>query len=206
MAIDRQTTTPFHLKLFYRSSGFHSLSEFPIPTPAQPNPPLPSHLQIYTWQSCDLKELSHCLTSALPNLLPSPSIGTRLSFRLVYPDARPRDDRGRYISKEIGSVVIGDDGIGGEDLNKTLEDCRFIVGDFVDCAIFPPLGDGSVAPQARPYGRENGYNRPRGGGYGPRGRGDFGSNVPSGEWRRGERLPDPGFGGRGYGRGRGSAF
>ena len=197
--IDRQTTTPFHLKLFYRSSGFHSLSDFPIPTSSQPNPPLPSHLQIYTWQSCDLKELAHCLTSALPNLLPSPAIGTRLSFRLVYPDTRPpvgRDDsRGRYMSKEIGSVVIGEE-IGGDDMNKTLEESRFIVGDFVDCAIFPPLGDGSVAPARR----ENGY-RPRGG-YGGR---DFNSNVPSGEWRRGERLPEQGYG-RGFGRGRGRGF
>ncbi|KAL9111683.1 MAG: hypothetical protein Q9227_003957 [Pyrenula ochraceoflavens] len=265
--IDRQTTTPFHLKLFYRSNAFHTLSDFPIPTPSEPTPPLPSHLQIYTWPSCSLRELSHLLTSALPSLLPSPSVGTRLSFRLVYPDSRPpppgiSDSKGRYISKEMGSVVVapeeevvdddndhpmnGDEppaassigglNIRGEDADKTLQDMRFIVGDYVDCAIFPPLGDGSVAPGVRapsysggrgPQPRENGYGGGRGrgsymgsggggggavggrGGYGGSYGRDSGVSMPTGEWRRGERLPDTGGygGGRGYdgrrGRGRG---
>jgi histone deacetylase complex subunit SAP18 len=240
--IDRQTTCPFLLKFCYRSNGYHPLSDFPLP----PVTTLPSHLQIYTWQSCTLRELAQLLTTALPNILPDPAVGTRLSFRLVYPDTRPPpggggrlDDavRGRYMSKEMGSVVVspqeeghangngdaaGGYNLDGEDAEKTLADARFVIGDFVDCAVFPPLSDGSVVPRTgmgmRGGGppRENGYRGGRGGfdrgGGGMRafggGRGDnFGATIPSGEWRRGERLPDGGYrgggGGGGFGGGRG---
>lgn len=260
--IDRQSTTPFHLKLFYRLSSFHHPNDFPIPTANNPSPPLPQHLQIYTWLSCSLLELSQLLTSALPNILPNPAIGTRLSFRLVYPDTRPlpagrmREDdsiKGRWTFRDLGSVIVaadaqkdGDVTINGgdtdgheergpkirlrntEEAERTLMDARFVIGDYVDCAIFPPLADGSVAPGGSrgSYGagfgsrggplptssRENGYGRPRGGGYGA-GKGDGygaggnvdygGGRVPPGEWRRGERLPDSGGYGRGYGGGRG---
>lgn len=149
------------------------------------------------------------------------------------------------MSKEMGSVVIApeEDGyvngaagaggrvnIRGDDADKTLADVRFVIGDFVDCAVFPPLADGSVAPGASasyasrntsygggprgsggPLPAENGYGRPRGGymGSGGRGgfsgRGDFGrdGNIPQGEWRRGERLPESGYRGYGGSRGRG---
>ena len=128
----------------------------------------------------------------------------------------------------MGSVVItpqdegyangnGDAGrvnLQGDDADKTLAEARFVIGDFIDCAVFPPLSDGSVAPRSGggfrgtgPPIRENGYGRVRGGSYGGGrgfggGRGDFAANIPSGEWRRGERLPDSGFRG-GYGGGRG---
>lgn len=260
--IDRQSTTPFHLKLFYRLNAFHHLSDFPISAPppsvpasgansiaAQPPPPppLPPHLQIYTWPSCTLRELAHLLTSALPSLLPDPAVGTRLSFRLIYPDTRGAatsgvlgsETRGRYLSKEMGSVVIApkesaehdesENGNGngapgprgfrlqGDDADKTLQDVRFVIGDYVDCAILPPLADGSVAPPLsgrgaapssslgggmRAFGggpRENGYGRSRGG---PRG--GNGGGVPAGDWRRGERVPDSG-GRSGYGGGRRSS-
>lgn len=186
--------------------------------------------------SCTLKELAHLLTQALPQILPEPSVGTRLSFRLVYPDVHaPRggggrletEGRGRYLTKEMGSVVVsapeysnGDGNaairLEGEDADKTLEDVKFVIGDFIDCAVFPPLSDGTVVGRGAtgPRGvRENGYGRVRGGGYGgqsgrgsyngsaPRS-GDFGGSgsIPSGEWRRGERLPEGG-GYRGSGRG-----
>lgn len=244
--IDRQTTTPFHLKLFYRVNTFHPLSDFNIPsqpprggpasgpnairTRSPPPPALPAHLQIYTWQSCTLRELSHLLTSALPSLLPDPPVGTRLCFRLIYPDTRSAasmgpDARGRYLSKDMGSVIVGprdspyrdekedetpSAGRGsirlqGNDADKTLQDMRFVIGDFVDCAVLPPLENGDVAPPLvtgrGPVGsvagggmrafRENGFGRPG------RGRGDRGGGIPMGDWRRGERLPD---GGRGFGR------
>jgi len=238
-SIDRQSTTPFLLNFCYKSSSFHSLTEFPIPTASHPHPPLPAHLQIYTWMNCTLRELAQLLTQALPHILPDPSIGTRLSFRLVYPDLYANrggggrlesEGRGRYLSKEIGSVVVsapeysngdaeGRPKLEGDDADKTLEDARFVIGDFIDCAVFPPLSDGTVvgrgsaSASARGGVRENGYGRVRGGGYGLSGRGsfnghgprgnDFGApgSIPSGEWRRGERLPDPG-GFRGGGRGR----
>lgn len=230
VAIDRQKTVPFLLNFCYRSSAFHSLTDFPIPTPSNPKPPLPAHVEIYTWMNCTLRELSQLLTTALPSIVPDPAIGTRLAFRLVYPDmssgrgAGGRLDgegRGRYISREVGSVIIsapgshengdsdGRDGfeLGGEDAEKTLEDARFVIGDFVDVAVFPPLSDGSVVSRGSALGgfrggRENGYSSRggRGGFGGGRGRG-FDPPMPAGEWRRGERLPESGYrGGRGRAR------
>ncbi|KAI5310266.1 hypothetical protein KEM55_009235 [Ascosphaera atra] len=182
--IDRQTTVPFHLKLFYSQNTFHPLSDFPTPNPGSDYvPPLPPHIQIYTWQSCTLRELATLLTSAIPSLLPEPAVGTRVSFRLIYPDTKGAimagpDSKGRYLSKDLGSVIIGasSDGeeedaeqghegsrereeeeeekprarkngrIVGEDADRTLQDMRFVIGDYVDCAIQAPLADGSVAP------------------------------------------------------------
>ncbi|KPI41074.1 uncharacterized protein AB675_8024 [Cyphellophora attinorum] len=250
--IDRPTTCPFLLNFTYRTSAFNPLPSFPIPTPQDPKPRLPPHVEIYTWMDCTLRELALLLTSALPSLVPEgqTAVGTRLVFRLVYPDMRSVgggegrggrlwDDgggRGRYTTREMGSVVIsapakgkedqnghtenGTDGLdlGGEDADKTLEEARFVIGDFVDVAVFPPLSDGSVVSRGSAMeptyggrgGRENGYSARGGpgrggglpgGGYG-RGRGDFGAPVPAGEWRRGERLPVNGSGGVRGGRGR----
>ncbi|KAK2630146.1 hypothetical protein QTJ16_000966 [Diplocarpon rosae] len=244
---DRQTNTPFLLRLFYRNGAFHSPSEFSL------NSELPPHVQIYTWPSCTLRELSHLLTSALPSLLPDPAIGTRLSYRLFYPDTRnsgpgSAPGPGRYMSKDLGSVVIGEGGPGilpdeeeaaivkggqmagalGGEPDKTLQDARFVIGDYVCCAIVSPLDNGSVGPPpsgpargnfgggrsdfgGRGAGmgfRENGF----GGGYrgrgGPRGSGgNFNQGfVPSGEWRRGEQVPEGPSGGRGRSGGYGGGF
>ncbi|KAL3467949.1 Sin3 associated polypeptide p18-domain-containing protein [Aspergillus heterothallicus] len=262
--IDRQSTTPFHLKLFYRSQSFHNLTDFEIQhsssssrggpvsgpnairarSPPPPAAPLPPHLQIYTWQSCTLRELSLLLTSALPSALPDPPIGTRLCFRLIYPDTKGAammgpDARGRYLSKDLGTVIIGprespyhegkdEEGskngapaprtgpfrMQGNDAEKTLQEARFVIGDYVDCAILPPLEDGSVAPPLtggrgpisaggggmRAF-RDNGFGG-GGGGRGGRGGRGGGDRIPPGDWRRGERLPEGGRGG-GYGGGPG---
>ncbi|KAF2247237.1 hypothetical protein BU26DRAFT_399191, partial [Trematosphaeria pertusa] len=50
------------------------------------------------------------LLTALPNLLPKPYAGTRIAFRLVYGDMSAPNRPGmpgRYISRELGSVVVG---------------------------------------------------------------------------------------------------
>ncbi|KAK8194427.1 hypothetical protein M8818_007618 [Zalaria obscura] len=257
--IDRTTTTPFLLRLYYRQSAFHSPAEFhTVPPPPQLQN---ASMQIYTWPTCTLAELTSLVTSALPQLLPSPAVGTRIGYRLVFPDTRSvgqansGEGQGRWLSKELGSVVVGQNaGGGGEegrdgddegneedpaglgpltgDADKTLADARFVIGDYISCAIFPPLPDGRVAPLPVPdrgtgrpgggRGRENGFGGPREfrggrggrGGYGGYGGGGFaqdrergfgGAAVPSGDWRRGERVPEGmggGFGGRGRGRGR----
>ena len=260
-SINRQTTAPFHLKLFYRVNNYNPLSDYSIPAPSRrggpvsgPNSirstspvasaaPLPPHLEIYTWQSCTLRELSQLLTSALPSLLPDPPVGTRLCFRLIYPDARGAamggpDARGRYLSRDLGSAIVGprdsplraDDDedkqdarprpgplrFQGSEADRPLQEARFIVGDYIECAILAPLEDGSVAPALNgasgpimgPRGgggggmrafRDNGFTRGPGRG-GPRGGGGGGGggppNLPRGDWHRGERLPEGGRGGR----------
>ncbi|KAK3057312.1 hypothetical protein LTR09_001494 [Extremus antarcticus] len=215
LPVDRSTTTPFLLRLFWRQSSPLSPHEFAIAPPADTsNIPdytslLPSSIrqqsvQIYTWPTCTLSELTGLLTSVLPaGLLPSPSAGTRLVFKLIFPDTRGQIDetgRGRWVDRQLGSVVLGASG-GGDgdevmgvddvvkvealsgDADKTLSDARFVIGDYVACTIYPPGADGRVAPlpppmsgrgprdaYAAPRGRENGYGPPRGGSY----RGSYG--------------------------------
>lgn len=255
--IDRQTTTPFLLRLYYRSNAFHSPSEFTTVPP--PSSLQQQSLQIYTWPTCTLSELTSLFSTALPHLIPTPSVGTRIGYRLLFPDTRSvsasgGEGPGKWLSKELGSVIIGagedyEDaqgngdapdalpGVGklSGDANKTLADARFVIGDYISCAIFPPLPDGSVAPlppSDRGFGSSgrgmggprDGYGRGgyggrmengHGGGYrgGRQGRAGFAGDrdrdrgfgamgVPSGEWRRGERIPEGPGGGSGRPRAR----
>ncbi|RKF55468.1 Histone deacetylase complex subunit SAP18 [Golovinomyces cichoracearum] len=235
--VDRQTTTPFFLKLFYRTGSFHRIEEF------QPLADLPPHLQIYTWSSCTLRELTHILSGSIPSLLPDPAIGCRIAFRLIYPEQVPRNapasvisGPGKYVMRDLGSIVIGSNGpgilpdeeeaaiIGGGQLagslggepDKTLQDAKFMIGDYIACAILPPDKNGVIAPPPASISRSN-YAMGRSGELGSRGgnssyrengfgggyRGRGAPRVPSGEWRRGERLPDGPSGGRGRGYGGG---
>lgn len=165
------------------------------------------------------------MTTALPSVVPDPAIGTRLSFRMIYPDTSPatrggrlggEEGRGRYTTKEMGSIVISapdsangnaetsgkDYELGGEDSEKTLADAKFVIGDYIDCAIFAPLSDGSVVPRSNVTGYRGAHANGRGRGAASYGVGR-GAIIPVGEWRRGERIPESGAGYRGgtYGRG-----
>ncbi|EAT90116.1 hypothetical protein SNOG_01904 [Parastagonospora nodorum SN15] len=51
-----------------------------------------------------------CLSQAIPSQLPQPYTGSRIAFRLVYPDIQGSNRPGapgRFISRDIGSVIIG---------------------------------------------------------------------------------------------------
>ncbi|KAF3770087.1 hypothetical protein M406DRAFT_233654, partial [Cryphonectria parasitica EP155] len=162
---DRNATTPFLLKLFYRTGAFHRQFSFPAN--------LPAHITVHTWPTATLTELTHLLVSHSPHLLPAPSIGTRLVYRLFYHDTRSgggplSNFAPRLASLDLGSVVIGDEGNAGTaapapattttaaaaaaaaiDAFSTLADTRFVVGDFVSVAILPPSAvDGSVQAAA----------------------------------------------------------
>ncbi|KAF8462903.1 Sin3 associated polypeptide p18-domain-containing protein [Kalaharituber pfeilii] len=195
--VDRQSTTPFLLKLFYRNGGFHRLEEFRSTS-------LPSSfVDIYTWKDCTLSELATLLSQALPEVVPPRS---RCGFRLIFANTQV----GRYVSKDLGAVVIGTDAVEDPTGKKTLDEVRFVTGDWVDVAVYP-----------EGYGGVGGVPGSRGGIAAERGRGGYGGlggSVPSGEWRRGERVEDtagsggagrrdaPGSGG-GYGRrGRGGRW
>lgn len=157
-----------------------------LPNPSRfedfhPNPAdhLPPHLHIYTWRTASIRELTHLLASALPHMLPSPAAGTRIAFRLIFPDTRPSSSRPtgpgpggigpRFLGKDLGSVVVADDMVSGADVNgmaqsaeadalqkldgdaeRTLADSKFLVGDYLSCAIIPPLRNGEVAPPPLP--------------------------------------------------------
>ncbi|RKU42222.1 hypothetical protein DL546_001073 [Coniochaeta pulveracea] len=195
-----EPTTRFLVRLFYRTGAFHRPDEFSTLSH------LPEHLQLYTTETSTLLELTHLLAAAVPQSLPSPAIGTRVAFRHVYQDTRlpPSYNASshtppppRFISKDIGSLVIGEHGPGVEDdpdlpvhertasaENKTLGDVKFVGGDYLNCAILPPVPEtgavaslssikvdagtgrrvvGAGAPLPPPGRRENGaYAEPRG--------------------------------------------
>ncbi|OBR14256.1 Sin3 associated polypeptide p18 [Colletotrichum higginsianum IMI 349063] len=253
-SVKRDETTPFLLQVFYKTGSFHRTDEFASRS-------LPPALSLYTWSDCTLTELAGQIVANDPSLLPSPSVGSRLAFRLIYPDTRhtaapssthhTQIPAPRFMVKDLGSVVLGEGAAGailaaaaaageegpgdirmadgtatvGDDTakDKTLGDAKFVVGDYISCAILPPLPDGSVAPAltarndrtAVPFSARGGL-----GGLAPQGprrdaafggrqardrdrrRPGFGDDAfPEGEWRRGERLPeDPPD--RSWGRGR----
>ncbi|KOS16949.1 Histone deacetylase complex subunit SAP18 [Escovopsis weberi] len=227
----REVTVPFLVKLFHRNGAFHRPEEFAAPSlPA-------SHVSVYTWSNCTLNELALELAASEPSALPNPAIGTRLAFQLVCPDLRGTSAANtahpRYMVKDLGSIVIGGGGPGIDDLDdggldgtlrdedagqKTLADARFVVGDYLSCAVLPPLADSSVAPASTAKRNSVAGRGARGGarvGMGARdadfgrsngrsardGRRDSGGGFPMGEWRRGEKLPE-GPPGRPRGRGR----
>lgn len=102
--IDRNDTVPFLLRLFFRTGSSHGPHEFLSLTN------LPPHITIYTWTNCTLRELAYHLVEAKPAAFPSPSIGTRLVFRLVYPDAKAianANAPANFIIRDLGSVVLG---------------------------------------------------------------------------------------------------
>ncbi|KAF2766344.1 hypothetical protein EJ03DRAFT_330202 [Teratosphaeria nubilosa] len=255
--IDRTATAPFLLRCFWKAGRDLNPNDFSVAPPLDPaaqdivdySQILPGHIrqqscQIYTWPTCTLRELTGLLATCLPEgTLPKPAVGTRLVYRLIFPDTRAEirsDGRGKWSDKPLGTVVIGgrdahpvdDDEDNAEalrdslegDAGKTLADARFVIGDYVSCAIYPPGQDGRIPPvpaprppmrgdpyesRARPPPpRENGnggYGRAGGGyrgGYGGGSRGGNGfSAPPPGDWRRGERPPGRGYGGGGFGRG-----
>ncbi|QUC22038.1 uncharacterized protein UV8b_06279 [Ustilaginoidea virens] len=221
---DHDLPAPFLVQLFYRTGSFYRPEDFA-------SHPLPPHVYVYTWPSCTLSDLALELAAATPTSFPHPAIGARLSFQLVCPDLRSvsavSNAPPRYAVKDLGSVVIGQHAhgaatnesleLGGSTRSgpgsgkKTLNDARFVVGDYISCAILPPLADGSVAPASAARRESNlGYRDGRGrrggsGGFfshengfswsssresrgGMRGSGTHAS-VPLGEWRRGERVP-----------------
>lgn len=121
------------------------------------------------------------MLDASPAILPDPAIGARLCFCLLYADARSARTDGlppRYVSKVLGTVVLGRGGSGAgpdegvpddepDDADLTLAEARFITGDFISCAILPPdelTGDVAPATSAR-MGRGAGVGEARGGGH-----------------------------------------
>ncbi|KAL6800435.1 Sin3 associated polypeptide p18 domain-containing protein [Trichoderma sp. SZMC 28012] len=226
-----EDTSPFLVRLFHRTGSFYRPEEFASPS-------LPPHVSIYTWSTCTLYELALELAAAKPSALPSPAIGTRLSFQLVCPDLRGTSTintgQPKFAVKELGSIVIGEGYPGAENpdeadpdammrddsgKDKTLADWKFVVGDYISCAVLPPLSDGSVAPPSNARrgsitsGRDSRGSSFRGGfpgrdsnfsrNHGRQSRAPSwrDNRFPSGDWRRGEQLPEgPPGGSRGRGR------
>lgn len=145
-------------------------------------------------------------------VLPTPAVGTRLVFKMIFADTRAavgEGGRGRWVDKPLGSVVVGgrgadvgddagDDAMNGNgdvkenlegDADKTLADARFVIGDYIACTIYPPTVDGRVAPAPPPISAGRGprepYVPPRGGGGLPPPPRENGYGPPRGSRGRG---------------------
>jgi len=70
--------------------------------------------------------------------------GTFFDFALLFPDQRTPG----YRMRDIGSTCSGQKGV---DDGKTLAQCRFMIGDYLDIAITPP--------QSRPLPRQRQQQR-----------------------------------------------
>jgi len=81
--------------------------------------------------------------------------GTYFDFALVYPDLRQNP---RCQTRDVGTTIASQR---GPDDSKTLHDCKFVIGDFIDVAITPPTG----RMDRMDYGRR-GFGGDRRNGYG----------------------------------------
>ncbi|XP_019872390.1 histone deacetylase complex subunit SAP18 [Aethina tumida] len=135
VVVNRQKVCPFLLRVFVSKSGFH----FKIADYNKGSTPL-NELQIYTWKDATLHELTQLVKEVLPETRRN---GTKFNFAFVYPDLRAPV----YRMREIGSTTTG---VKGPDDAKTLGDCRFTIGDYLDIAI--------VNPEPWNSGGRKGYN------------------------------------------------
>ena len=136
-----------------------------------------------------LSELAHLISTDYPQVLRA---NTRVAFRLLYTDSY----RPRVLLKDVGTVVLQQTSgqLDAEDAgSRTLEDVKYVIGDWLDVAIFtgaqgvPPGG-----PRGGSFGRQGGMGGP--GGERGRGRGD--SYRGGGVSRGGGRMAGGGAGGR----------
>jgi len=86
---------------------------------------------MYTWQDATLKELEGLVKEVNPE---ARRRGTYFDFALVYPDLRQGP---RCQTRDIGTTIASQK---GPDDGKTLHDCKFVIGDYIDVAITPPTG------------------------------------------------------------------
>ncbi|CAG8651887.1 3206_t:CDS:2 [Funneliformis caledonium] len=122
LVIDREKTVPFLLRMFYRIDDF---------TPE--HLPTEDEVQIYTWKDATLKEISNLIKEVVQD---ANRPNARLSFKLVYID----NLRGKYAFKELGTIHNVTSSTTPEQEGINLDDARFVIGDFIDVAIFfgPP--------------------------------------------------------------------
>lgn len=109
-----------------------------------------NELQIYTWKDATLSELAILVKKVSPEARRK---GTKLSYALVYPDARATV----YRMRDIGSTISGQK---GQDDLKTLGQVRLTIGDYMDIAISPPEPWGSSPRKGFTQSYNNHRQRP----------------------------------------------
>ncbi|KAI6237332.1 hypothetical protein M3Y95_00253900 [Aphelenchoides besseyi] len=144
--IDRQKIVPMLCRIFCSQGRHNPVFEYERgQTPS-------NELQIYTWKDCTLRELANLIKDVNPE---SRKKGVEFRFAFATPHAR----NPRFVMTDIGNVVNGQR---GPDDTKTLGQCSYVIGDYIDVAIVPP---------AAPYrngGDRTDHRRLSSGGYGGR--------------------------------------
>ncbi|CAG8479726.1 4946_t:CDS:2 [Diversispora eburnea] len=120
-------------------------------TNLQPDDYTPEHLptenevQIYTWKDATLKEIANLFREVNAE---ANKPNARLSFKLVYLD----NLRGKYVLKDLGAIHNLSP---SSDHDTNLDDARFVIGDFLDVAIFHGAPPRSIERLIRIFGPLN---------------------------------------------------
>jgi len=143
--VNREEICPLLLRVFYNPLRHNNIEEY-----YKGNTP-ENEIQIYTWMDASLKELTGLIKEVNPDARRK---GTYFDFAVVYPDLR----HSNFTSRDIGSTIASNK---SNDDNKTLADCKFSIGDYIDVAITPP----NQRSDRMDYGgrRLGGFDRFRGG-------------------------------------------
>jgi len=189
-SVDREKTAPFLIRAFVKIGGFHRTTLFEDRTSI----PLTDEHQIFTWKDASLKELLTTLREVAPSTNEFRHPLARYAFKTLYADST---QRGAFTTKDLGIVysrdILGepgalvtnssDDGAPldstseeqeKERLDKSLEDLRFVPGDYLLVNIMMPKvpattsaikntlngGSGPGKWGASAPGRDAGWNAP----------------------------------------------
>jgi len=165
VVVNREEVCPLLLRVFTSTGGHNNIGEYERGRTPE------NEIQIYTWMDATLKELTGLIKEVNPD---ARRRNTYFNFRVIYPDLRS----GRYCHTDLGSTVAGTKGV---DDAKTLSECKFTIGDYLDVSISPP----NMRGDRMDYGRRGGGDR-----FGGRG----GGNFRGGDNRRDIDIRDRDFG------------
>lgn len=119
--VDREKTCPLLLRVFTSYGKHNPVAEYNNGFP-------PNQLQIYTWMDATLRELTNLIREVNPE---AQQRGTTFCFTLLTPER----GTSRFHVRDIGQTVLGQK---TPDENKSLQQCRFIIGDYMDVKILTP--------------------------------------------------------------------
>ncbi|PFH32749.1 Sin3-associated polypeptide SAP18 [Besnoitia besnoiti] len=117
LVVDRATTPPFLLRVFYKVDDQHSVEQFQ----ERGQEPVEDELQVYAWMDSKLREIAYLVKDVCWEARDRHAVW---KFRLVYPDKK-----GKNVVASIGLLhsTIPDP----KEDSKTLADVKFQIGDFL---------------------------------------------------------------------------
>ncbi|ESS32886.1 Sin3-associated polypeptide SAP18 [Toxoplasma gondii VEG] len=117
LMVDRCTTPPFLLRVFYKVDDQHSFEQFQ----QRGREPVEDELQVYAWMDSKLREIAYLVKDVCWEARDRHAVW---KFRLVYPDKT-----GKNVIADIGLLhsTIPD----LKEDSKTLADVKFQIGDFL---------------------------------------------------------------------------